>query len=73
MTHFKCNQCAHDMPLNKIWPPFECITEGGPKSFSSLTEEERLIEDTYCYHTRLNVRQTLLGVGVAYKRLARTR
>ena len=61
------------MSQNKVWPPFECILQGGPKSYASLTEEEKLIEDTYCFHTRLNVKQTLLGTGVAYSRLARTK
>lgn len=61
------------MTANKIWPPFESIIEGGPKSYASLTEEEKLIDDTYCYHTRLNVKQTILGTGVAYSRLARTK
>lgn len=70
---FKCAECEHDMTANKIWPPFECILEGGPKSFAKLTEDERLNEETFCFHTRLNVKQTLLGAGIAYKRLERTR
>ena len=32
-----------------------------------------MIEETFCFHTRLNVKQTLLGTGVAYSRLARTK
>mmetsp|Transcript_28885 Transcript_28885/g.27789 ORF Transcript_28885/g.27789 Transcript_28885/m.27789 type:complete len:179 (+) Transcript_28885:364-900(+) len=70
---FKCPQCSHDTNTNNVWPPFHCILEGGPMTFDKLTEEEKLVEDTYCFHTRLNVKQTLLGTGVAYSRLARTK
>lgn len=70
---FKCLDCDHDGTQNKVWPPFECILEGGPKTFASLTDDERLIDETYCFHTRLNVKQTLLGTGVAYSRMARTK
>ena len=73
VKQFKCNECQHDMTTNKIWPPFECILKDGPKTFASLTEEEKLIAETFCFHTRLNVKQTVLGTGVAYSRLARTR
>jgi hypothetical protein len=38
-----------------------------------LTEEQRLLEDTTCFHTKLNAQQTLLGTGVAYKREERTK
>ncbi|CDW80044.1 ubiquitin-conjugating enzyme family protein [Stylonychia lemnae] len=70
---FKCNGCDHDMKANKIWPPFTCILEGGPKTFASLTEEEKLIDETFCFHTRLNVKQTMLGTGIAFSKLARTK
>jgi hypothetical protein len=70
---FKCDKCEHDASLNKVWPPFSCILEGGPKTFASLTEEERMTEETFCFHTRLNVKQTLLGTGVAFSKLARTK
>ena len=70
---FKCFSCEHDAASNKIWPPFTCILEGGPKTFASLTDEERMIAETFCYHTRLNVTQTLLGTGVAFSKLARTK
>ena len=70
---FKCVQCQHDAALNKIWPPFECILEGGPKNFASLNEDEKLVAECFCFHTRLNVKQTLLGTGVAFNRLARTK
>lgn len=61
------------MSENHIWPPFTCILEGGPKTFASLTEDERLVEECFCFHTRLNVKKTLLGTGVAFNRLARTK
>mmetsp|Transcript_23300 Transcript_23300/g.17729 ORF Transcript_23300/g.17729 Transcript_23300/m.17729 type:complete len:287 (-) Transcript_23300:2601-3461(-) len=70
---FKCGSCPHDTNSNKIWPPYECILENGPMTFDKLSEEEKLVEDTYCFHTRLNVKQTMLGTGVAYSRLARTK
>lgn len=39
-----------------------------------MTEEERVIEDTYCFHTRSNVslKSTVLGTGVAFVRQLRT-
>jgi hypothetical protein len=39
-----------------------------------MTEEEKLIEDTYCFHTRLNIGNKLavLGTGVAAARQIRT-
>lgn len=70
---YKCLSCDHDASQNKVWPPFECILEGGPKTFASLTEDERMIEETFCFHTRLNVQKTLLGTGVAFSKLARTK
>lgn len=70
---FKCPKCEHDTSADKVWPPFSCIIEGGPKTFASLTEEERMVDETFCFHTRLNVHQTLLGTGVAFSKLARTK
>lgn len=73
VKQFKCKDCDHDMIANKVWPPFTCILEGGPKTFASLTEEEKLIDETFCFHTRLNVKQTMLGTGIAFSKLARTK
>lgn len=70
---FKCTECTHDVSNNQIWPPFTCILEGGPTTFASLTEDEKMIEETFCYHTRLNVKQTMLGTGIAFSKLARTK
>ena len=70
---FKCPTCTHDAANNQVWPPFSCILEGGPKSFASLTEDEKLIDETFCFHTRLNVKQTILGTGIAFSKLARTK
>ncbi len=70
---FKCLQCTHDGSQNQIWPPFSCILEGGPKTFASLTEDERMVDETFCFHTRLNVKHTQLGTGVAFSKLARTK
>ena len=53
---FKCTECDHDAATGNIWPPFACILENGPKTFASLTDDEKLIEDTFCFHTRLNVK-----------------
>lgn len=70
---FKCVSCEHDASTNKIWPPFTCILENGPITFASLTEEQRMVEETFCFHTRLNVKQTVLGTGIAFSKLARTK
>jgi len=56
----------------KIWPPYECILPQ-VKEFKNFSLEERLVEETFCFHTRLNVKKTFLGTGVAYSRLARTK
>lgn len=70
---FKCSECEHDCNVDKTWPPFHCILENGPKNYASLTEEERLVDETTCFHTKLNVKQTLLGTGIAFSKVARTK
>ena len=68
---FKCKNCEHH-GLDKIYPPFESALENGPVNYASKSEEEKLIEDTYCFHTRMNVKETTQGTGVAFKRQMRT-
>ena len=68
---FKCKDCEHH-GLDKIFPPFESVLENGPVSYASKTEEEKLVEDTYCFHTRMNVKETTQGTGVAFSRQMRT-
>lgn len=70
---YKCLECEHDASKMHIWPPFQCILEDGPKTFASLTEEEKIVEETFCFHTRLNVKQTILGTGIAFSKQARTK
>lgn len=65
---FNCPSCDHDASKNKIWPPFECILEDGPTDYAKLSEEERVLIDTTCFHTKLNAKQTALGTGLAYSR-----
>ena len=60
---YRCPTCTHTGVA--IWPPFEAVAL---KSYDKLTEEEKVIEDTYCFHTRLNVssKAATLGTGVAF-------
>ena len=57
--------------MAKTWPSFD---SEGFKSFKDMTEEEKLVDDTYCFHTRMNVsqRKAVLGTGVAFSRVMRT-
>jgi ubiquitin-protein ligase len=61
---YNCPECEHN-GLATVWPSFETH---GLKTYDKMTEEERLIEDTYCFHTRMNISQRLatLGTGVAF-------
>ena len=68
---YKCNSCDHNGEAN-IYPPFESALENGPISYASKSEEEKIVEDTFCFHTRNNVKETTLGTGVAFARQMRT-
>ena len=67
---FACAGCTHTG--QEPWPKFECALADGPVDYAKKSEEEKVLEDTYCFHTRLNVRETRLGTGVAFSRLKRT-
>lgn len=68
---YKCKSCDHNGAA-KVYPPFESALENGPVNYASKTEEEKLVEDTYCFHTRMNVKETTQGTGVAFSRQMRT-
>ncbi|CAI2366739.1 unnamed protein product [Moneuplotes crassus] len=68
---FKCPFSDHNGEDN-IYPPFESALEDGPVEYAKKTEEEKLIEDTYCFHTRMNVKETIQGTGVGFSRTMRT-
>ena len=68
---FKCTKCEHN-GTNHTFPPFESALKDGPVDYSKKSEEEKLVEDTYCFHTRMNVKETIQGTGVAFSRLMRT-
>ena len=69
-NEFQCATCPHK-GAGFTWPPFEA---NFLKTYDKLSEEEKLVEDTYCFHTRLNVgsKAATLGTGVAFARQIRT-
>ena len=44
---FKCQSCIHN-GVENTWPSFEAKAL---KTYDKMTEEEKVIDDTYCFHT----------------------
>lgn len=66
---FKCNSCRHKGSI-ELFPSFnETTTE----QFISLKTEKQLLQaELLCYHTKMPLAQTTLGVGVALTRALKT-
>lgn len=54
------------------WPTFH-IKEKDTQSFLMVkSERERLEDELYCYHSRINFKDSPLGIGLTISRVPRT-
>ncbi len=66
-------EIGHKGPLSP-WPPFTSREkENDPNSYKiKKSEKELIMEQMVCFHTKLTMAETYLGVGVSISRLPRT-
>lgn len=66
-------EVGHKGPLSP-WPPFTARDkEADPNSYKiKKSEKEIVLEQLTCFHTKLTLNETFLGVGVSIARLPRT-
>ena len=72
-NEFVLPEVGHKGPLSP-WPPFTSRDkENDPNSYKIKKSEKELIQDELlCFHTKLSINETHLGVGVSIARLPRT-
>lgn len=62
---FKCPTCRHRGAI-ECYPPF---SEPKPQQFLQLSSERDLLQREFvCYHTKVPLSETTLGIGVSLKR-----
>jgi hypothetical protein len=67
-THPDCN---HQGPI-KPYPPFNQKEKDIGSFLMIKTPEELLAEELACFHTKMRVKETTLGIGLSISRLPRT-
>ena len=68
---FKCPKSKHRGPIEP-YPPFD-ERENDESAFLLLKDAKTLLgEELICYHTRIPLPETSLGIGVSISRLPRT-
>jgi hypothetical protein len=68
---YKCNTCRHRGSI-ECFPPFN-DKETKLESFTQLNTERDLLEKEFvCYHTKVPLSETTLGVGVSLKRAVKS-
>ena len=70
---FKCvhPECNHQGPI-KPYPPFNNKEKDVNSFLMVKSPEELLSEELTCFHTKLRIKETTLGIGVTINRLPRT-
>ncbi len=63
--------CRHKGPI-QAWPEFNKKETHLDAFVMCKDEKERMREETCCFHSRLNLEETALGVGVSLTRVPRT-
>ena len=63
--------CKHRGRL-ACYPPFN-VEESNPEAFKILSSEKQLYrKEIICYHTKLDLKQTSIGIGISISRVPRT-
>ena len=72
-NNFRCThpECNHQGPI-KPFPPFNNKEKDLDSFLMIKTPDELLSEELTCFHTKLRIKDTSLGIGVSISRLPRT-
>jgi hypothetical protein len=70
---FRCTHpdCNHQGPI-KPYPPFNQKEKDLSSFIMVKTPEQLLSEELVCFHTKMKLRDTTLGIGISINRLPRT-
>lgn len=70
-NEFTCLEVGHKGPLSP-WPAFNPKDSDQSSFIMIKSEKERLFEELCCFHTKLSIKESPLGIGVSIQRLPRT-